>query len=124
MAWLMRTTTDFAVLIVSPNTSFEFAPKNRTATCAIPQVITTLAITPRITKSATSSQPHGTRKSSEITARNRGAPGGTGVASKVCGAGSCGSMAGGSMAEDGTSSEELSTGSFERALTGAAPDGL
>ena len=32
MAWLRRTTTDFAVLIVSPNTSFEFAPKNRTAT--------------------------------------------------------------------------------------------
>ena len=32
IAWLRRTTTDFAVLIVAPNTSFEFAPKNRTAT--------------------------------------------------------------------------------------------
>ena len=31
-AWLTRTTTDFAVLIESPNIAFEFAPKKLTAT--------------------------------------------------------------------------------------------
>ena len=84
----MRTTTDFAVLIVVPKTSSEFTPKNRTATSAAPQVTTTLAITPRITSSATSSQPHGTRKSSESPARYFGASGRRGMSCRFCGAGS------------------------------------
>ena len=82
----MSTTTDFAVLIVGPNTSFEFTPKNRTAISAAPQVTTTLPITPRITNSATSIQPHGTRKSSESPARNCGAGGGNETFGRFSGA--------------------------------------
>ena len=71
---------DFAVLIESPKISFEFTPKKCTATVAIPRVTTMAAITPRMTSSATSRQPHGTRKSSESSARNGGSESGAALA--------------------------------------------
>src|ERR1017187_4119648 len=108
----MRSTTDFAVLMESPNTSFGFAPKNLTVTSARPQLMTTLAITPKIKNSATSIHPHGTRKSSETPAWNCG---GGGYPGKSCGWDAAGSMAGGGVSSGASS---------ERALAGAAPDGL